>query len=105
MSESLSNTLWQPATKHKRRSGTWWEGRRVRLDREIRTRGGDVYRKGRIVKVARKYGGLTLRGRQLYVTGVDYHKLSVDTNRTLRAAIDAAREQPLTGGVRKPEIL
>lgn len=73
-----AGSVWRPAADYKRKPGSWWTGRRVKLLRVIRTRGGDEYRKGRIVKVARKFGGLTLKGRNLHVTRVGYYGLMVD---------------------------
>lgn len=77
-SPASGGSVWQPAALYKRQPGTWWKGRRIKLDREIRTVGGDVFRKGRIVKVARKYRGLTLEGKNLHVSRVGLHGLSVD---------------------------
>lgn len=78
MSAIRSETVWQSAVDHKRKPGIWWEGRRVRLVRTVRTRGGIVYNKGRVAKVTRKFGGLCLEGRQLLVWRVPYFKLEVD---------------------------
>ena len=72
-------SAWRPAIEYASKPGAWWEGRRVRLLRDIRTRGGDLCRKRRIVKVDRKYGGLTLKGRKFFVTHVRYYGLEVDT--------------------------
>ena len=74
----MSKSVWRPAADYERKPGAWWKGRRIRLERELRTVGGDVYRKGRVVKAARKYRGLTLEGRNLNITMVGFYGLSVD---------------------------
>ena len=40
---------------------SWWLGTRLRADRDIKTRGGDVLRAGSIVTVTRKYGGFSVQ--------------------------------------------
>ena|ERR1017187_8069032 len=72
-------SVWLPATQFASKPGVWWEGKRVRLLRELRTRGGDLYRKRRIAVVKRKFGGLELHGRKLYVKRVRYFCLEVET--------------------------
>lgn len=73
-------SAWRPAAEYKTNSGEWWAGRRVRLLRDIRTRGGKLFRKRRIARVERKFGGLTLIGTKgLYVTRVGYWRIEVDT--------------------------
>lgn len=69
---------WEPAFLHKRKPGSWWKGRRVKLERPVRTKGGSIYRKGRIARVERKFGGLTLSAMGLYVTRVQYRNLTVE---------------------------
>ena len=71
-------SAWRPAAEYKSNCEAWWKGRRVRLMRVLRTRGGAIYRKGRIVRVTRKLGGLTLEGRKMRATRVGYWGIDVD---------------------------
>ena len=76
----MSNgVIWRPAVEYKTNCAKWWVGRRVRLMRNLTTRGGNTYRKGRIAKVSRKFGGLTLEGRNMRITRVGYWGIDVDT--------------------------
>ena len=76
----LFPAAWRPAVEYKSNSGAWWFGRRVRLLRDIRTKGGKLFRKRRIARVTRKFGGLTLSGSKgLHVTRVGYWGIEVDT--------------------------
>lgn len=47
--------------EYERRPESWWINRRVRADVDITTKGGVVFRKGRIAKITRKYGGFAIR--------------------------------------------
>lgn len=69
---------WQPAFDHRRKVGRWWIGRRVRLTYPVITHSGIGYRKGRIARVTRKFGGLTLSGRKLFIRKVGYYYLEVE---------------------------
>jgi hypothetical protein len=68
---------WTPAAWYRLNPEQWWIGKRVRLTRTVTTRGGDVYRKGRIGVVDRKYGGLNMTGRKLRIRRAHYRDLEV----------------------------
>lgn len=48
-------------SEYRKYAESWWLGTQLRTNREIKTRGGDTLRAGRLVTVTRKYGGFSVQ--------------------------------------------
>ena len=60
------------------KTGKWWEGQRVITVREIKTRGGLIFPRGRLCTVKGKRRGLTIEGEPCKHCGVRMMVMGVE---------------------------